>query len=244
MMFRKIGELMANKLNKTLQCALLSALIMVFTGLMSAVADENFPGQEPDRRVLRTQEKVDSLFEKGDYERAMFIYREELAPRGDKFAQYMIGYMYLTGKGVSQDIIEASAWYRLAAERGQEVFVGARDEVLMMLDDSALLHSDKAYRQLRSQLSDVALLSGMIQADLEILRRYTQSRPAAMRSFQESFDKRTALYEPVVEQLLERLDYLIDLSLTDDFDPAVEQKGIELLEAEVLREIELFHTKY
>lgn len=235
---------MANYLKKILQLTVLSALIVVLASPMAAVSDENFPGQEPDRRILRTQEKVDALFEKGDYERAMFIYREELAPRGDKYAQYMIGYMYLTGKGVPQDIIQASAWYRLAAERGQSVFVGARDEVLMLLDESSRLHSDKAYRELRSQLSDVALLSGLIRADLEVLRRYTQSRPAAMRSFQESFDKRTALYEPVVEQLHERLDFLIDLSLTDDFEPAIEQKGIELLEAEVHHEIELFHTKY
>jgi len=234
---------MEKNLKKTLQRTLLSALTLFSIGSMVAIADENFPGQEPDRRILNTQEKVDSLFEKGDYERAMFIYREELAPRGDKYAQYMIGYMYLTGKGVPQDIIGASAWYRLAAERGQDVFVSARNEIMTMLDDSARPHSDMAYRELRSNLSDVALLSGLIRDDLEVLRRYTQSRPAAMRSFQESFDKRTAHYVPVVEQLLERLDFLVDLSLSDDFDPSIEQKGIELLEAEVHREIELFESK-
>ena len=38
----------------------------------------------------------------------MFIYREELAPLGDKYAQYMIGYMHEHGKGVDKDPAVAS----------------------------------------------------------------------------------------------------------------------------------------
>jgi len=210
---------------------------------MAAVADENFPGHEPDRRILKTQEKVDSLFEKGDYERAMFIYRHELTPLGDKYAQYMIGFMYLTGKGVPQDAVQASAWYRLAAERGQDVFVSARDELLMTFDQNSRPYSDSAYRELRRELSDVALLSGMISADLEILRRSTQTRAERMGSSEELIDRRTRDYEPVVERLQKRLDYLIDLSFSDDFEPDIEQKGIELLEDEVNREIALFESR-
>jgi hypothetical protein len=231
---------MANNLKNILQCTFLSALII---GSMAAVADENFPGHEPDRRILKTQEKVDSLFEKGDYERAMFIYRHELTPLGDKYAQYMIGFMYLTGKGVPQDAVQASAWYRLAAERGQDVFVSARDELLMTFDQNSRPYSDSAYRELRRELSDVALLSGMISADLEILRRSTQSRADRMGSSEELIDRRTRDYEPVVERLQKRLDYLIDLSFSDDFEPDIEQKGIELLEDEVNREIALFESR-
>jgi len=231
---------MANNLKNILQCTFLSALII---GSMAAVADENFPGHEPDRRILKTQEKVDSLFEKGDYERAMFIYRHELTPLGDKYAQYMIGFMYLTGKGVPQDAVQASAWYRLAAERGQDVFVSARDELLMTFDQNSRPYSDSAYRELRRELSDVALLSGMISADLEILRRSTQTRAERMGSSEELIDRRTRDYEPVVERLQKRLDYLIDLSFSDDFEPDIEQKGIELLEDEVNREIALFESR-
>jgi len=231
---------MASNLKTILQCTFLSALIM---GSMAAVADENFPGHEPDRRILKTQEKVDSLFEKGDYERAMFIYRHELAPLGDKYAQYMIGFMYLTGKGVPQDAAQASAWYRLAAERGEDVFVSARDELLMMFDQNSRPYSDSAYRELRRELSDVALLSGMISADLEILRRSTQTRADRMGSSEELIDRRTRDYEPIVERLQKRLDYLIDLSFSDDFEPDIEQKGIELLDDEVTREIALFESR-
>jgi hypothetical protein len=41
----------------------------------------------------------------------------------------------------------------------------------------------------------------------------------------------------------ERLDYLVDLSLSDDFEPAIEQEGIDLLAAEVNREIERFESR-
>ena len=59
------------------------------------------------------------------------IYRNDLAPIGDKYAQYMLGYMSLSGLGVEQDPVLASAWYRLAAERGEpEEFVVIRDELL------------------------------------------------------------------------------------------------------------------
>jgi hypothetical protein len=231
---------MASNLKTILQCTFLSALII---GSMAAVADENFPGHEPDRRILKTQEKVDSLFEKGDYERAMFIYRHELAPLGDKYAQYMIGFMYLTGKGVPQDAVQASAWYRLAAERGEDVFASARDELLMMFDQNSRPYSDSAYRELRLELSDVALLSGMIGADLEILRRSTQTRADRMGSSEELVGRRTRDYELVVERLQKRLDYLIDLSFSDDFEPDIEQKGIELLDDEVNREIALFESR-
>ncbi len=63
----------------------------------------SFPGGETDQATLRTQERVEELYVSGAYDRAYFIYRNELAPRGDKFAQYMVGYMHLTGAGVPED---------------------------------------------------------------------------------------------------------------------------------------------
>lgn len=43
------------------------------------------------------QEKAEDLFDRGEYERAHFIYRRDLAPIGDKYAQYMLGWMYAEG---------------------------------------------------------------------------------------------------------------------------------------------------
>ncbi len=152
-----------------------AAILLAAVGIASAEYD--FPGREPDRRTINTQQKVDSLFEKGDYKRALFIYREELAPLGDKYAQYMIGFMYLSGRGLPDDVISASAWYRLAAERGDKHFIASRDEVLALLDEEQKRQSDQAYVELRKIYSDATLAANFIEHDLNILsERVTDSR--------------------------------------------------------------------
>ena len=40
------------------------------------------------------------------------------AAQGDATAQNSLGYRYVTGQGVPQDLTEAVRWYRLAAEQG------------------------------------------------------------------------------------------------------------------------------
>jgi len=164
---------MANNLKNIIQCAFLSALIV---SSFAAVAAEDFPGHEADRRFLRTQEKADSLFEKTDYERAFFIYREELAPVGDKFAQYMVGYMYLTGKGVEEDWVVASVWYRLAAERGVKQFVAESERHWHSLDASQQSRSDELFVALRKQVGDLALVIRGARADYNLLQSRTGSR--------------------------------------------------------------------
>ena len=122
-----------------------------------------------DARTLSVQRKVDELFESGKFERAYFIYRNELAPVGDKYAQYMVGYMHLMGLGVEEDEIHGSAWYRLAAERGYPEFVGVRNQVLGSLDDDELERSDRAYIELRRQYGDVVLVMGQLRRDFDVL---------------------------------------------------------------------------
>ena len=45
------------------------------------------------------------------------------AEQGEASAQFNLGYMYATGRGVAEDNTEAVRWYRLAAEQGH---AGAR----------------------------------------------------------------------------------------------------------------------
>lgn len=148
---------------------MLAALLLPIAHV--ANAGDSFPGGKPEQRILETQQKVDSLFEKGDYGRAYFIYRNELAPLGDKFAQYMVGYMTLTGKGVEQDIVAASAWYRLAAERGEANFTRVRDELWRHFNDKQRLQSDQEYMNLRIRYSDAMIVAGLIENDLAELER-------------------------------------------------------------------------
>jgi hypothetical protein len=135
-----------------------------------------FPGSAVDSRTMRIQKRVEELFEQGDYQRAHFIYRNELAPIGDKYAQYMVGYMYLTGTGVDEDPTLASAWYRLAAERSYKEFINERDEILRAFSEVDLIRSDNLYLQLRRQYSDVVLLLPLIEADIDSMKTRTGSR--------------------------------------------------------------------
>ena len=54
---------------------------------------------------------------RGDYATALREWRP-LAGQGDADAQYNLGLMYHSGKGVPQDYAEAVKWYRKAAEQG------------------------------------------------------------------------------------------------------------------------------
>lgn len=108
-------------------------------------------------KTRSVQAKAEELYDRGEYKRAHFIYQKELAPIGDKYAQYMLGWMYAEGQWVDEDLVIASAWYRLAAERGSPEFVIVRDEVLGQLDDEDLARSDEAYLNLCSQYADIVL---------------------------------------------------------------------------------------
>ncbi len=142
--------------------------------LMAAVAPSqifpSFPGGEIDHATLRTQERVEQLYVSKSYERAYFIYRKELAPRGDKYAQYMIGYMHFTGAGVPEDPAVALAWYRLAAERGEPVIELARDQLKETLTPKQVATADGMFVELRTELSDRVLIYRLVQEDLDILR--------------------------------------------------------------------------
>ena len=113
---------------------------------------------ELDAKTLSVQAKAEDLFQREHYRRAHVIYLNDLAPIGDKYAQYMLGFMSLSGFGVEQDHVLASAWYRLAAERGEpEEFVAIRDELLEQLDAVDRQRSDAIYLQLRRTFSDIAI---------------------------------------------------------------------------------------
>jgi len=148
-----------------------SKMIVLAAGLMLAAGPlrAELPTEQIDNRTLRIQAKVESLYERGDYARARFIYENELAPIGDKYAQYAIGYMYLMGEGVPEDAVVASAWYRLAAERGAPEFVSVRDELMESLDDEELARSDRHYVDLRGKYSDLVIMTRLIEQDVQEL---------------------------------------------------------------------------
>ena len=148
----------------------------LFASLAVAQSTNSFPQMPVDAKTVRVQKQAEEVYERTDYERAFFIYSRELAPIGDKYGQYMVGFMYLTGKGVEEDRVAASAWYRLAAERGTKEFVRVRDQVLQSLDDAERAESDRLFIELRREYGDLALLVRAIREDYEKLTSMTGSR--------------------------------------------------------------------
>jgi len=57
-------------------------------------------------------------YKKGDYETALQLFRP-FADDGRADAEYTLGFMYFSGKGVAPDYAEAARWFRLAAEQGR-----------------------------------------------------------------------------------------------------------------------------
>ena len=144
-------------LNTALKFLILAVAAVQVTAAMAQQTSGNL-NVHLHPRTLSVQAKAEELFERGNYRRAYTIYLNDLAPIGDKYAQYMLGYMCLGGLGVDQDTVLASAWYRLAAERGSpEEFVRIRDELLGKLDAVDRAHSDQFYLGLRREYSDIAI---------------------------------------------------------------------------------------
>lgn len=135
-----------------------------------------FPGEPVDQRTRNLMERVEAIYAAGDHERALLIYEKDLAPLGDKYAQYMVGFMHLNGEGVQKDRAKALAWFRLAAERGEPLLERIRDEVLQQMSAIEVSASDDIYLDLWKNIGDHALIMDLIREDMNILRAQTGTR--------------------------------------------------------------------
>jgi len=156
---------------------LISGLLGVFTCVCAYPQSfKPFPGDPLDERTRYTQEQVENVYVSGDYERALLIYEKELAPIGDKYAQYMVGYMHLNAQGTEQNRAEALAWFRLAAERGEPLLGQIRDEVTAMLTPAERSTAEAVFLDLWKEMGDRALLVELIERDMRTLRGQTGTR--------------------------------------------------------------------
>ncbi len=231
---------MVNNLLKTLT-VLLVYLICLQPWLANAQEISTFPAIPLDSRTLRIQDQADKVYERTDYKRAFFIYRNELAPIGDKYAQYMVGFMYLAGKGVSEDRVAASAWYRLAAERGTKEFVGARDALMATLDAGQRARSDQLFLEMRKEYGDLPVLVKTLRKDYAELHDRTGSRlssdtspvavinpgrPSASRSG-------TGYYDQIERRIKARLDYIARHTQIEIIDVEGDTVDLDSIEAQV-----------
>lgn len=171
------GPIRAHECRLRLRKILAGLVVAIALGhAATAVAQPSggYLGVGLDSRTLSVQAKAEELFDRGDYRRARIIYLSDLAPIGDKYAQYMLGFMSLSGLGVEQDPVLASAWYRLAAERGEPgEFVAIRNDLLSTLDAVDRERSDQVYLALRREYSDIAISMREAREEFEKLTQIT-----------------------------------------------------------------------
>lgn len=190
----------------SLRIAVAAMLLMVSVATFS---EEGFLGEAPSRTILKAQEKADSYFAKGDFIEAMAIYRDDLAPVGDKYSQYMVGYMYLAGKGVQEDAIVASAWYRLAAQRENAQYVRIRDGLLSLFNDEQRSRSDQLYVRLRQDMGDLMLIRKLIRDDIMVLRRRTGSEMFLQAEIERgNYGHQLDVFDAAVDRIGARLEFL------------------------------------
>jgi len=221
--------------------AILAVTACLFASLAAAQSTSSFPDMPVNSKTLRVQSQAEEVYERTDYERAFFIYRNELVPIGDKYGQYMVGFMYLTGKGIAEDRVTASAWYRLAAERHTKEFVRASDQIMATLSDVQRAESDRQYIELRMQYGDLVLLAKAIRKDYEELRSRTGSRLSADSSPMSVIDMNSSgvarsgseYYGRIERRMKAKLEYLVKHAEIGIIDLDSENLDIDSIERQV-----------
>lgn len=220
---------------------MITGLLAAFCCLTAPAQEyKPFPGVSADQRTIETQNRVDELFEAGNYKRALFIYENELSPRGDKYAQYMVGYMYLNGLSVPKDTARALAWYRLSAERGDQMLVTVRDELAGVLSPGEIERSNAIFIGLLRQIGDTTLIMKLIQRDMDILKQRTGTHivgsglSSPVKVIRPSGIPEDPLFYRNVRRRLEaRLGYLETKVEINDIDFETEPAEIRMFEDQV-----------
>jgi TPR repeat protein len=229
----------------TVQKFLLVAALTCISAVCFAQRFSELSADFPNSRTLAVQDKVERIFDAGDFKRAFFIYRNELAPLGDKYAQYMVGFMYHTGLGVEEDSVSAAAWYQLAAERDTREFVVARDRLLHVMDSDDVDQSRVLFRELRRRYCDIAVLFSSIKRNMKDLQGITGSRLRSRSSPVMVIDNRAGrtssgsiYYGSIEDELEARMLLLKEIGEFADVHTDPDQINIHDLERRVLEYIE------
>jgi TPR repeat protein len=208
-----------------------------------------FPGEAVDSRTLDTRRQVEELYATGAFQRALLIYEKELAPIGDKYAQYMVGYMHLTGQGVAKDNAVALAWFRLAAERGESPLVKARDALSRKLGPAELERANDRFLELWQQYGDRKLLLELIAEDLTILRERgsageSEARPgAAIVAGYFGNEGSEGYYRRVRERLDRRMQYLESTNRLEDVSRLSDSRALQHRETDIRRAFEALNLR-
>ena len=211
--------------------------VSLITGVLASLAcaslfaDEvqYFPGSTANNDTVKAQRLVEELYDAGDYRRSFTIYTKELAPIGDKYAQYMVGFMYLNGQGTDADRSAALAWYRLAAERRDPAISQARDMLYLNMSQEEVMESNEIFVGLWRKYGDNKLILALVKRDLEVMSSRTGSRiasssagPTLVISLQSGTHASDSYYDRIEKRIATRIEFLdanveiVDLELGED----------------------------
>lgn len=120
-------------------------LLVSFLFSGSVQATEIISQATLDQTLLEAQ----SAIEAQNYDQAFKLYRQA-AIWGHKGAQYVLGELYLQGKGVAKDPVTGYAWLEVASEAPDRNFIRARKAAAKNLTDAQKQQADALAQKLVS----------------------------------------------------------------------------------------------
>ncbi|MBU6416812.1 MAG: SEL1-like repeat protein [Xanthomonadaceae bacterium] len=120
-------------------------------------------------------------FKKGDYRHAIDMYKVA-ASWAYKPAEYNLAIMYFKGQGVPVDRARGAAWMVLAAERGDPLYIKARDLMITALTKAAFARTDEIWNQLKPTYGDAVALRRAKARWAQVKAATTGSRVGAAAS--------------------------------------------------------------
>lgn len=152
------------------------------SGSSSLLPDGNFNTPASDGRPgLYYFDLGVEAFKKGDYRHAIDMYKVA-ASWAYKPAEYNLGLMYFKGEGVTTDRARGAAWMVLAAERGNPLYVKARDLMITALSKAEFQRTDEVWNQLKPTYGDAVALRRAKARWAQIKSATTGSRLGAAAS--------------------------------------------------------------
>ena len=122
-------------------------------------------------------------YDKGDYKKAVKLFKP-LAIKGDRSAEYMLGYMHLIGRGVPQNYGLAAKWFLLAANQNSvesQAYLGSMysfGEGVKKSDQEALKWFRRAaaggHEKSKEHLKSPSMLSALESLELQNSRNWTE----------------------------------------------------------------------
>jgi len=99
-----------------------------------------------------------AAYQRGDYAEALKWFRKA-AEQGNALAQFSLGAMNATGKGVRQDFVEAHKWSNLAAAHGNKKAAKLRDRIAKKLTPAQIVEAQRLAREWKPQAEAFAIRS-------------------------------------------------------------------------------------